>query len=503
MKALIKRYALPACAIICVLALAGAWTGVRLSADSGTYSLRDIEGDAAYLKGVDISMRLEDAAHCQHIMIKGGVLSHSYEYVSPLRTLTEYSYPGSQAYVEHEDANVDVKTSTVLDGSAEDHGVWTTRMTRAADKVRVSALIERYAPGASPYSDLLSAQVVTGVTVSDEGKPFVFNLQSEKNIYKNQRSPQGEPLPDATSESPFSYTQTEVLNPEYHVGDGYDIPLYAEAEDGTVYFTPSLRPYRGGTSAIYRVDEWGGYNYAEEPSSIDGYPCYTDINALSAGRVSEVAAFPVEGLKLRTVSLDIADDKLCLLLFVDGTLTLRVYGSSGALEYETALLPPEEVSRLLGVNGIDTGQEITAALFSNESESSLMLCYYLRNAAYDPNREQQYSGAALLCVKLGEQAELVSTIAGHDAVMRGAFIGGHWVLAESEIIAGLGNNGYLPLRYFISVLDAAGVTLYRGEIITDAAEDIMLYDPTDDSGMYLNGSFAVNRWLYIDDITEG
>lgn len=54
------------------------------------------------------------------------------------------------------------------------------------------------------------------------------------------------------------------------------------------------------------------------------------------------------------------------------------------------------------------------------------------------------------------------------------------------------------------MLDAAGVTLYRGEIITDAAEDIMLYDPTDDSsGMYLNGSFAVNRWLYIDDISEG
>lgn len=500
MKILFKRYAVPACAIICVLALASAWTGVRLSADAGTYRLSDIEGDPAYLDGIDINMRLEDAAHTQHITLKGSALSHSYVYISPLRTLTWFSYANSQAYVEHEDANVEMGTNTALESSAEDYEIWVTRMTRAADKVRVSAGIERHAIGPSPYPNLYIAQVVTGVTVSDESKPFVFNLESEKYIYKNQRSAQGEPLPDATSESPFSYTQNEVLKPEYLDENG---PLYAEAEDGTVYFTPSLRPYHGGTSAIYRVDEWGGNGYSEEPKMVDGYPCFSDYYAIPRGRVTEVATFPVDGHRLRTVALDIADDRLCLLLFVDGTLTLRVYSLSGALEYETMLLPPQEVSRLFGVNGIDTGQELTTTLFCNKSDGSLMLCYYLQNAAYDPNRDQPDPSATLLCVRLGEQAELVSTITGHGAVMRGAFIGGHWVLAERESIADT-NAYYNTLStYYISVLDAAGATLYRGEVTTDAAEDMIQYYFTGDSGMYLNGRLTVNRMLYINDIMEG
>ena len=65
MKSFFKKYTVPVVALICVLALCGAWTGVRLSAGAGTYRLDDIEGDASYLNGIRIDMSLSDAAHTQ------------------------------------------------------------------------------------------------------------------------------------------------------------------------------------------------------------------------------------------------------------------------------------------------------------------------------------------------------------------------------------------------------------------------------------------------------
>jgi len=484
MKSFFKKYAVPIVAVVCVLALCGAWTGVRLSANAGTYRLDDIEGDRAYLDGIRIDMSLFDTAHTQSITLDNGMLSHSYEYTLPFHPHPESSYTGWQSFAEAEDAHVKVEMATTLTDTGEDYELWTTHMTRSADKANVSVSVERIKSGPVYW-----AQVVTGVTVSGEGYPFTFNLEREATVYTNQTTAQGDPLPDTTNETPFSYTQTEV-DPVSQMGYSSE-PLVAEAEDGTVYFTPSLMPYYGGTSAIYRVDEWGGSGYAEEPAMLDGYPTYSDYNARSAGNVAKLASFPVDGHQLRTVALDVVGDRLCLLLVADGTLTLRVYGLDGAFEHELPLFEMNpELTR-------------TSTLFTNESGSSIMLCYYLQDPGYASYWDAPpESGPKLLCVRLDDTAELMSVLTGHDTLVRAAFIGSHWVLTETEYVDySYGDSSMIPQRHYISVLDVSGAVLYRGEIVTDQHEDEI--QDFVQSGAEPPYDLFVCRWLSFDDITEG
>ena len=486
MKIFLKRFAAAACALVCVLALTGAWVGVRLCADAGTYGLTDIEGDRAYMDGISVSMRLADAAHTQHMTLENGALSHSYEYVAPFETPSGISFYPSQAFVEDENAAVKTETSTTLESSDETYELWVTRLTHTADSARISASLDRYDHGHGTVDQW--AQVVTDVTVRGENYPFEFNLERETTVYKNQKSAQGESLPDTTSETPFSYTESAV-GP---VSDlGYSVAsLYAETPDGTVYFTPSLMPYYGGTSAIYRIDEWGSHAYYSEPTTMaDGYACYPDYNARALGSVTKLVEFPVDGRELRTVALDVAGGRLCLLLVVDGTLTLRTYSMEGVLEYEVPLF---EMSPELQYDSV---------LFSRESGGATTLCYSLKDPAYNSYSNAPKNDAILFCVQLAEKAELMSVITGRNDVMHAAFIGGHWVLAETEDIEDLSNNYYMPQRHYISVLDTEGSTLYRGEVVTDAPQDMLQYYIV--TGTERPSEYTVSRWLYFDEISEG
>jgi hypothetical protein len=59
----------------------------------------------------------------------------------------------------------------------------------------------------------------------------------------------------------------------------------------------------------------------------------------------------------------------------------------------------------------------------------------------------------------------------------------------------------IPDRHYISVLDASGAVLYRGEIMTDQYEDEIQYFV--DSGTESPYDLFVGRQFTFDDITEG
>ncbi len=483
MKRFFRKYAVPVIAVVCVLALSGAWTGVRLSADAGTYRLDDLEGDRAYLNGVRIDMALSDAAHTQHITLDSGTLSHSCSFTSPLAASDPVLFSNSQMFVESPGATVQESTETTLQSSGEDYAVWITQLTRKTDEARVSVQLLRH--GANSPSQW--AQVVTDVTVSGDGYPFEFTLERETTVYTNQHTAQGDPLPDTTSESPFDYAGTSV-GPASEMGYSTG-PLTAEAPDGTVYFTPSLMPYYGGTSAIWRVDEWiTDRGITEASATVDGYPCFPDSNALPWGTVSTIAEFPAENL--RTVALDVVNDHLCLLLMADGTLTLRVYGLDGTFEHELPLFDMDpELSR-------------TSTLFTNESGGSVMLCYYLQDPAYASYWDAPpESDPQLMCIRLGDTTELVSVLTGRDTLVRAGYVGGHWVLTETAHMDGLVTEQPIPERHYISVLDASGAVLYRGEIMTDQYEDEIQYYVS--TGTETADDFSVSRWLTFEEIMEG
>ena len=496
MKKWFVRHAVLFCALVCVLILAAIWMCLRFSADSGTYRLDDMAGETAYLDGITINMCLEDAAHAQYITVDNGVLSHKYQYTMPLYRQDLTYYITNQSFVEHEDADVKVETNTELANSGADFETWLTRMTRTADLARISVSIET----AGGSGDIGWAQVVTDVTVRDESYPFVFGMEREKEIYKNQRSANGDPLPDSISEIPFYYTNTEIHNNDYVVemdNAVYNEPLYTQAPNGTVYFTPALRSYHGGTSAIYRVDKWGGYGYTEEPVMVDDYEVYCMYAAKPVGEVTAVASFPASAL--RTVAFDTVDDRLCLLLIENGELILRVYDMEGTLEYETPLF---EYSPRYGIQ---------YELYTNKDDDSTMLCYQMRDGfAYDPETGEQLGmefsqDKRMFCVELGEKAELRSVIVGRDPTMRCAFIDGHWAVVEAARHFFDMNEHplYSPTIYYISILDDEGKALYQGELVTDAGEDMIQFYLSNENNVFEYGKYTTNRGLYCEDIKEG
>lgn len=490
MKDILKRHAAVACLLICVMIITGTWMAVRFSADAGTYRIVDIEGDRAYLDGINIDMELSDMAHTQHMTLSNAEIRHTYQYQSQLFHQDVLHYDISQAIVEDKTGDVHVETETEMISSEDDYELWLSRMSRTADRVRLSVSIgKHYITGTS--SQQHTVQVVTDVILHGDSQPFVFTLEREIYVHKNQVSQQGEPLPHEISEMPFSYVYSDEINNTLVESNPH---LYAEAKDGTLYFTPPLSPNHRGTSAIYRVDEWGYYGYTEEPAMVDDYLTYSDFNAKSIGTVSKLVSFPVDGHQLRTVSLDVVNDRLCLLLIVDGVLTLRVYSTEGAFEYETPLFD------------VAPAQAISSMLFTNQSGDDTMLCYYLQDiSSYEEEKRVDSSDPKLCCIRLGQNAELISILNTRKAIMHAAYIGKVWVLAEmkyKESYSYYDFYVYAPAQYYTSVLDSEGKSLYKGELLTDVTEDTIQYYLKANANDYANSNFTLNRLLYFKDISE-
>lgn len=455
MKAFFEKYAVMISAAVCVLALAGVWLGIRFSADAGTYELKDVSGDAAVLDDLIVGMELTDAAHTQHLTLDSGELAHTFDYQMPFMSDQYEGYDLDQCYVEHEDADVQVNIESKLESEDESYEAWVSHMTRQTDRVRVFVELGHYTSGHDKH-----IEVVTDVTVYDEDSPFVFNLASDKYVYKGQVSREGEPLPDEINETPYSDIGTDVLKDQYAWEDIDSSELVAEDENETVYFTPALRPYHGGKSAIYRVDEWNEYgSYALEPSLLDGKHLYYNGLDVPSGQVTPVAVFPADNLK--TLRLDVVDGRLCLLLVADGMMTLRVYEMDGTLAGE---LPIVKMS---------PQRNVSAVMAVNKSGGKPMLCYRIVDAAANDEAGNERGEGMLFCVELGDTAILRSMIKDRELLLGYAFADGKWVLLDTvrDMPRVEEQHGYFPDKYMLSVADERGGLLYQGEIVTDAMED--------------------------------
>lgn len=499
MKKRIIQHAVPICILLCVAILAGSFIILNAHAGAGTYKINDIKGDADYLHGVAADIVVGDIAHDQYISLRSGELSHEYEYILPISTYRATRYSTSQNYVEHEDADVNVTTNTHLEDTSEEHDFYITEMRREADKVRLSIMLEMIDYN-HRRTDVKMAQVVTDVVIQDDSKSFVFNLMQEKEVYKNQTTPEGEPAEDVTSTLPFDSNGIEVHSDDYDDPD-YDKPLYAQDTYGTMYFTPSLRPFHRGESAIYRVDEWVE-EFSQEPIEKDGFEYFPWYSEIKLGSVTKVAEIPIDGHEMRTVHLSVIDNRLCLLFIIDGTLTIQVYGMDGTLQSEMPLFD------------LDVNPKMHVTLYTNPSQDSTMLCYHLISAMKQKENDEE-AGAdvtndnqdnILICVELCDTVKLRSKLVRSPLIHAG-YIEDRWVLVESIPDMPMYNTperpGYTPIINIISVLDDAGNTLYSGEIVTDAYEDtIQYYTATGQQWYEQNPNNTMRRWMDCNMITE-
>lgn len=500
MKKRIIQHAVPICILLCVAILASLYIILNAHASAGTYRIDDIEGDANYLDGVAADIVVGDSAHEQFISLRSGQLSHEYEYALPFFTNRATRYDSNQNYVEHEDADVGVTTHTHLEYTSADQDIYITEMRREADMVRLSILLEKIFDN-NRRMDVITAQVVTDVVIQDDSHPFVFNHMQEKAVHKNQTTNDGEPTEDVISTMPFDSYGVDINNDDYSY-TGYVKPLYAQDADGTMYFTPDLRPFHRGESAIYRVDEWAEENSREaiEKDGFEFFPWYTEV---PKGSVTKVAAIPIDGHEMRTVHLSVVDNRLCLLLIIDGTLTMRVYGMDGTLQSETPLFD------------MDANPKIKVMLYANPNQDSTMLCYHMINAIKQKENEEEARADSandnqdniLVCVELGDIVKLRSKLYRSPFLLHAGYIKDNWVLVESMPDTPVYNTpdhpGFTPKRYVINVLDDAGETLYSGEIVTDAYEDnIQYYTATGEQWYEQNPNYTTQRYMHCNSITE-
>lgn len=487
MKKRMTRHAAPLCALLCVMILVSVFISIRVSVDAGNYEIRDIEGNTSFLDDVTARMVLQDSTHKQYLTLSNGEIGHTYEYIMPIKERRDESVDYSQQFVEHEDADVLVTSETNLEDTSDAYDIYVTQLKRAADKVRVSVLLGKVKH--YPSSDKVkTVQVITDVTAEDSNHPFVFNYLQDIEHYKKS---EGDAIKDQTDIRPFEDIGMKVTNKKYTEESWRNTPLHAEDDHGTMYFTPALQPFHGGQSAIYRVNAWNTGDVSTEPVEKDGAeytPAYAEI---PLGSVTEIVTFAVDDL--RTVKLDIVDDRLCLLLAVDGMLTLRVYNMDGVLEHELPLFD------------YDADSTAKSELYTNESGSSTMLCYQLsqslgENTDEDLNNINEY----LFCVELNETAQLKSVITPPQLLLRAAYIKNRWILIETKPDAqDVQHPAYAPLRYYISALDNKGQRLYLGEIKTDAWEDeIQYYMAQDDEWSKHNTYYIDKRMLTCDILTE-
>lgn len=498
MKRKILQHSVLICILLCAAVLAGSYIILNAHSGAGTYKLNDIEGDADYLDGVSADIVIGDSAHKQYLSLNSGELSHDYEYLLPFPTSRTTRYRTDQNYIEHENADVNVSTNTNLEATSEDNDFYITEMRREVDMVRLSILIEEI-DESNRGMYIKMAQVVTDVVIKDDRKSFVFNHMQEKVVHKNQTTDYGEPADDVVSTMPFDSNGVEVRNSDY---TGYVIPLYAQDTNGTIYFTPNLRPFHQGVSAIYRVDEWAEDNPQKpiEKNGFEYFPCYTEV---PLGSVTKVTAIPIDGHEMRTVHLSVIDNRLCLLLIIDGTLTIQVYGMDGTLQSETPLFD------------LDDNPQLNVMLYTNPSNDSTMLCYQMINALIqNENNEEANEDTAnvnqddlIVCVELSDTVKLRSKLLRSPLLLRAGYIKDHWVLVESipnvPMLYTQDHPGYTPQLYMINILNDEGDTLYSGEIATDADEDNIQYYMAAGEQWYMqNTNNTERRWLYCDKITE-
>lgn len=474
-----KAHSAAICLLLSLALLVGVWACIFIRRDAGEYRMEMIEGSAAALDGVLVSLTYEDAVHRRHVRVKNGAVLHTYEAKLPFIVAAEASAAVSAFFEEHERATFTVEEQR-LTVPEDTRTPYHHDITLKLDKLRLIAEVQRRHKGEPQYD---TAQVRTGIVVDAAEEPFQVSLSRRSASEQEQGA--------------HTVYETKAL-PEIGAGEA----LCAWDEAGALYFTPPVYPGYTGESALYRVDAWNTnatwYSYgAPTPTPTpDAHALARD--ALSGsfweiGDVTELVSFPIES-GMRTLQLGIAGDKLCLLLAKEGKLLLRVYGMDGVLQQE---LPLGGIDETYLTAGGEPGRTVSVLSCANPAQDGYTLCYCI---SYSPRMEQTfdetgrygYVGPAdgeeppnslLLAVSLGGKDTTFLSRLERDGIspIHLGYVDGKFISVEQGFHyypsgMGLGIAGLLELR----IVSEDGL-LYRGNILTGAQEDAMASMPWDDA----------------------
>lgn len=424
--------------------------------DDVTFYLKDIKGDQAALNDITIAGVLQDRFHGQYFEIKEGKVNHRFKYFNTSSDFVEPSVnyingisSGDLAYWFQNSYEVtpdaDTKTTTSKRDVYSEHIV--EERTISANKVELFAEIRVRHKDLKSTIENDSFSINTGIIVeADE-----FEYEIIETVGK---------LPDGTEYTMSRWVTMKELLPINNDNLSNCMTLL----DGKIYFVVPTTKKCSGENGIFIVDEFEAW---WRESAENG-------QRKKVGKGRKIVKIDLNDHNIDVLGLEAINEQLVLTMLVDNFLTLRTYDKYGNFIDEICL---EDIDMHMIGNS-----PIVYESFINGNILNLSLNIGSYGSA---------QAHALVSVEIGDKIKEKHIIQKPDFINE---VTQHYNIYEKDNklyiitnVQSLTENSILrPGRFIIMVYENAKL-LYKGELVTDADEDLEI-----ERLKAQTGSFAYN-----------
>lgn len=288
-----------------VLVFALTYCFMAVAKNNSTFLLEDLEGDREALRDITISGYLEDRYHGYHFEIKDGTVESNFLYYQQQNDITGLkNYQNLANGINHNDFfylyNYDFEISR---GAKTEERPKENNNAINSPSIRTSAVytdsIDIYARITKRYADYSVTDDFTTIFFNT-GLQYVSSNVDIEFIKQEYIGPAG-----------------EIHHTSYHLNRG-TFPLALPQMTMTVlndelYFSIVYTKEYSGRNGIYKAVEFEHWWHDSK------YP----------GTVNTIASFSLDDANIEVLGLEAVNDKLILLLFEDNTLKARLYNTEG------------------------------------------------------------------------------------------------------------------------------------------------------------------------------
>jgi len=428
--------------IVASVIILSSFTYAFVKKDNITFYLKDIKGDRSALNDIIITGVLQDRFHGQYFEIKEGKVHHRFKYYDNSSDFIE-DYDnyfggirsGDLVYWFQNSYEIapDADTKTTISKRNTYGELVIEERTISTNKVEVITKIKVMHKDSMKNIDKDSFSIDTGIII-------------EGNGFEHEISETVEKLPDGTE-----YTVSRSSAIKKLPINGNNLSNCMALMDNKLYFVVPTTKKCSGENGIFVVDEF-------EPWWMVSFDENGKERKLGKGR--KIVKLDLSKQNIDILGLETVNEQLVLVMMVDNILTLKTYDREGNFIDEIYF---EDIDLAIG-----GGQApLTYESFVNENILNLSI----NTGSYGAAQPQ-----ALISVEIGDNIREKQIVQNPDFINESTqhyniYTKGNKLYIVTNVQR-LTESGILrPQRFIIMVYENAEL-LYKGELVTDADEDL-------------------------------
>jgi len=436
--------------IIPSIIIISAFAYVFAKRDDITFYLKDIRGDKSALSDITIAGVLQDQYHGQHFEIKNGEVNHHFEYYDKTSDALEpavnyvngissgdlvYNFQNNYKITPDADTKVTSTESTTY-GDLQNGDYSIEERTIVSNKVEFIAEIRVRHKDWEKNIDKNHFSIHTGVVLEGDGFEYEFTETVEKQ-------------PDGTEHILYRGSSINTL-----AINNNNLGKCMALLEGKLYFTIPTTKECYGENGIFVVDE---YEYWWE----------ADVEGREIGKGRKIVRLNLDEHNIDVMGLEAVNEQLVLIMMIDNILTLRTYDKEGNFIDE------------ISFEDIDMQTTGTTNIYPMNYEAFIngnILNLSLNKSSYGSSQAK-----ALISVEIGDEIKEKHKI--HDLDFNNEITQHYNIYAKDDklyIVTSVQNPNennksqydVLRPRHFIIMVYENSDLLYKGELVTDADEDL-------------------------------